>query len=133
MAASDVAPLSQRMRDHAIVAGSIGAYSQAIHAARHGVPVLHGAFFGGAACATIAASFIGTRHLLLQGQWHEDREGVSGLAASIVGGSFALVANPRMVGHAAGYCFLGGCMLHYAHRWWLHYRLAWQMGWRLGD
>eukprot|EP00966_Prymnesium_polylepis_P221332 5120138-Prymnesium_polylepis.1 len=130
----DVPPLQERLRDNAIVASTCGGTYRAIHAARHGAPIVPSALMTAATWGALSAGFIGLRHLILQERWHEDREAVTGMALGVVGGGYsALAMSPRIAGHMALGCFFGGCGLHYAHRWWLHYRLAWDMGWRVGD
>lgn len=130
----EVAPLMERMRDYGILAGTLGGCLRAIHTARHDVPIILSAIWSSGTCAALAATFIGLRHVILQGRWQEDREMISGLALGVVGGGYAIPwMSTRAAGHVALGCFLGGCVAHYAHRWWLHYRLAWNMGWRIGD
>ena len=130
----EVAPVAERIRDYGGIFGACGASLRAMHAAAHNAPVVLPALLSGATWAGLMASFIGLRHLIMQEGYHEDREGVTGLALGIVSGGYTAVAiHPRLTGRAALFGFAGGCGLHYAHRWWLHYRLAWNMGWRPGD
>ena len=118
-------PLAERARDYAIVVGGSGAFAGACATTVHHGSAFRGAAFVGVPAATIAASFIGLRHLLLQGQFENDKEAVSGLAAGILGlGLGTLRAGPQ-VGATAGFgAFCAGCVLHHAHRWWLHARLV---------
>jgi hypothetical protein len=125
---ADVRPLSVRARDYALVAAALGGTFQATHAARHDAPILISAartsFIFGAA----AASFIGLRHAMLKGQWEDDREGISGMAAGIVGGTIATLGwGPRFGSTAGAGCLVAGAALHYVHRWWLHGRLWLQL------
>ena len=95
---------------------------------RHHVSAFTGAAAAGSLGAFYAASFIGLRHLIIQGNWREDREAVSGLAAGMLAGtSRALTDGPRVGALAGMYWFIGGCAAHHAHRYWLYYRL--RQGW----
>ena len=68
--------------------------------------------------AVASSCFLGVRALLIQDDWANDREGVSGMAAAIVGGSFAgLHAGRRAALPVSAGCFAAGFTLHYAHRW----------------
>jgi len=121
----EVRPVHIRIRDYAIVGGSAGALAGAIRRAVLDLPVLEGAAWISVHWAAAAGSFIGLRHLLVRGDWREDREVVSGMAASAVGaGSALLHRQPKMMGHMAIYGFFGGCAAHFSHRWWLRWRLA---------
>ena len=115
-----------RLRDNAIVASSCGAFLGACMATRQHASAFSGMMYGGAAGAALATSFIGLRHGLIQGRWEEDREVVSGLSAATIGAvATALRPNssPPAIARSGLNWFLGGCALHYAHRWWLYYRL----------
>ena len=126
--APEVRPLPDRARDYAVAAGVCGGLAGACGAARHGAPVLVGGFHTAMQCGAISAAFIGLRALLLQDRWEEDREGVSGLAAGIIGGGTTALRHGSRAGIIVGAgSFAAGASLHYLHRWWLHTRVAWNM------
>lgn len=123
--ASEPRPLTARARDYAILGGGVGGFVGACMATRHHASAFGGAAVAGAASAALAASFIGLRHAIVQGQFEQDREAVSGLAAGSLGLFVRTVQAGPQAGGAAGFgCFIAGCTLHHAHRWWLQARLA---------
>ena len=120
-----VRPLSERARDVAGACGACGALTGACLAAQSETLILGGALYGGTGAAALGGSFVALRHGLLQGRWEQDREGVSGLAAGVIGLILGTARGGRRVGAQLGIVtFFGGCGLHYAHRWWLHWRLT---------
>ena len=120
--------MQERARDYAIVAAASGGALAAINAGYHGAPVLMNGIKAAALYGAGAASFIGLRHLMLDGRWHEDREGISGLAACLVGGMFGTLRGGVAQGKRSGAAgLLVGCAGHYVHRWWLHARLHVQL------
>ena len=117
-------PVIDRARDYALLTGAAGSIIGACVAARHDAPMLSSVITVGGGGAALAAGFIGLRHALLQDQWEKDNEAVSGLSAAALGATTAtFLAGPRAGTNAAFVCFVGGGVLHYAHRWWLHVRL----------
>ena len=128
LAAAPVRPVIERVRDYAIVGGVTGGIYGACVAARHEAPILLATACTGGGVAFLAGSFIGLRHALIQGRWEEDNELVSGVTAGALGFvTVSLMSNPRAGARAAALCTLGGSVLHYAHRWWLHARVV--KGW----
>ena len=111
-------PLSERVLDYGIISGMCGGTYGAMSAARHGSSVLLGTLWIGGHWVFASSCFLGVRTLLIQDNWANDREGVSGIAAAITGGCFAgLHAGRRAVPRACAGCFVGGFAMHYAHRW----------------
>ena len=111
-------PLMERVRDYGAISGGCGAVYGAMAAARQGVPMLGATVWIGGHWAVASSCFLGVRALLIQDDWANDREGVSGMAAAIVGGSFAgLHAGRRAALPVSAGCFAAGFTLHYAHRW----------------
>ena len=79
----------------------------------------------GSGSAALAASFIGLRHTILQGDFRTDTEVVSGIALGTLAACVrTLVAGRQAGATAGGVWFVGGCALHHAHRYWLNYRLT---------
>ena len=119
-----VGPVLERARDFAIAAGGPGSVIGACVAARHEASILTGVVALGGGTAALAAAFIGLRHALLQDRWEQDSEVVSAFAAGALGGTTGLAFSTPTAGVRVGILsFVGGGMLHYAHRWWLHFRL----------
>lgn len=126
-----VRSLPERALDYAMLSGAGGGFVGACMVTRHHISAWKGAAGLGGASALLGASFIGLRHALLQGDFSQDREAVSGLAA----GGLAMVvrtiiAGPQSGGLAGALFFTAGCAGHHAHRYWLNYRLS--HGWDLG-
>ena len=123
-----VRPLSERVRDTAIVTGAVGGMFGACVAAykhSHIGPVLGGTAMAGATSAALGSAFIGLRHALIQGDFRKDSEVVTGLSMGLIALTTRLVsAGPRPAAFSGGAFFAGGCALHHAHRYWLHYRLT---------
>ena len=120
-----VRPLGARARDYALVCGAAGCVAGAAQRAAYELPVLAGGVRVGVHWACAAAAFVGLRHVLTRGEWREDREVVSGIAASAVGAGSALMrGQPRQAPHLAIGGFFGASAAHFAHRWWLRYRIA---------
>ena len=120
-----VRPLAERARDYAIVSGASGAFIGACVATRQHISAFRGALFVGSCSAALACTFIGLRHAILMGDFTQDREAVSGLAAGVM--AFAtrfVIAGPQAGAVAGGMFFVGGCAAHHAHRWWLLWRLT---------
>ena len=119
-----VRPLAERACDTAIFCGGIGSFVGAcISTFRFGT-VVYGIAVAGVGSAAMGASFIGLRHAIVQGDFEQDAEPVTGLAM----GTIATVATTISSGSRAGALsggvwFMGGCALHHAHRYWLAYRL----------
>jgi len=120
-------PVWDRARDHAAVFGACGALTGACVAARNDAPVLVNALQFGMPAALTAATFVGLRHALLQGQWEQDREAVSGLAAGALGVAIGSMRSPAWGARLGAASFVGGSLLHYAHRWWLRSELERQL------
>lgn len=119
-----VRPFEERLRDSALAAGALGSFVGACLAARHERSLISGVAWPGASAALLVAAFIGLREAQLQGRWEEDREGVSGLAAGVIGCAIFSKTHGAKAGARAGLAgMFGGAALHYAHRWWLHARL----------
>ena len=124
-------PLLERARDYAIVSGASGGLLGACLSARHHASAVSGALFLGTASGFLSASFIGLRHALIQGDFSQDREAVSGLASGTIAMAVrTVVAGPKSGATAGAFFFFAGCAGHHAHRWWLHLRLT--RNWRLG-
>lgn len=120
-----VRPLAERARDYAIVSGASGALLGACVATRQHISAFRGAFFVGSCSAVLASTFIGLRHAMTMGDFNQDREVVSGLAAGVMAFSTRFViAGPQAGAVAGGMFFVGGCAAHHAHRWWLLWRLT---------
>lgn len=118
-------PVVERVCDYAALTGSMGGLVGACVAARHEVPILRYMLTVGGGSALLAGSFIGLRHTLLQGRWEQDSEAVSGFTAGTLGLFTVTLLSGAQAGARAGVaCAVGGGALHYAHRWWLHARLA---------
>ena len=125
----DVRPLPDRARDCALAAGGVGAVWGATVAAAEGGAIPHGAAWVGSRWAAAAAAFIGLRHLILQGDWRNDREAVSAVAAAAVGGGAAALQRAwRRLRIVSAVSFVTGFGGHYLHRWWLRARLDWIEG-----
>lgn len=111
-------PLSERVLDYGIISGMFGGTYGAMSAARQGSSLLLGTLWVGGHWVVATSCFLGVRTLLIQDDWANDREGVSGMAAAITGAGIAgLHAGPRAVPRACAGCFVGGFVMHYAHRW----------------
>ena len=111
-------PLSERVLDYGILSGFCGGTYGAMSAARRGSSVLLGTLWIGGHWVLASSCFLGVRALLIQDNWANDREGVSGMAAAITGSFFAgMHAGPRAVPRACAGCFVGGFAMHWAHRW----------------
>lgn len=124
-AAPPVRPLTERARDSAAIGGACGSMVGACLAARHEASLLGGALYFGGGWAALGVSFVALRHVILQGQFEDDREGVSGLAAGVIAITGGTARLGRKWGARLGIAaFFGGCTAHYAHRWWLHARLG---------
>ena len=124
-------PLTERALDYAIICGASGGFVGACMTTRHHLSAFSGALGLGGACAVLGASFIGLRHAIVQGDFSNDTEVVSGLAA----GSLAVVvrtvvAGPRSGSIGGAFWFCAGCAGHHAHRYWLNLRL--NRGYNLG-
>lgn len=120
-----VRPVVERVRDYAILYGAVGGLVGACVSARHEVPMLRYTLAVGGVSGTLAGMFIGLRHALLQDRWEQDSEVVSGFTAGALGMvTMTLLSGPQAGARAGVTCFIGGGLLHYAHRWWLHARLA---------
>lgn len=123
-----VRPLFDRCRDYAAVCGTSGAVAGACLATKQHASAFGGALYVGIYTAGLTAGFIGMRHALVQGQWEQDKEAVSGLAAgSLAMAVRTLEAGPRSGCLAGGFFFFTGCIGHHIHRYWLQLRL--QKGW----
>ena len=119
-----VRPLPVRLRDYALIAGPLGGLGGACLAARHQTSLIGGTARLGSAAALLTTAFVGLREAQLQGHWEQDREGVSGLAAGVLGLAVFGLRFGGKAGARAGIAgMFGGSALHYAHRWWLHARL----------
>lgn len=117
-------PFAERVRDYSAIAAYLGGTYGAATAAKHGAPLLGGAVWIGGHWVLVTGSFLGIRELLIQDRWERDREGVSGLAAAIIGGGVAAAhLGRRAAAPVSAGCFVGGCALHYAHRWFLRFRM----------
>ena len=111
-------PLSERVVDYGILSGICGGTYGAMRAARHGSSTLIAALWVGGHWVLASSCFLGARELLIQGDWANDREGVSGMAAAITGGGFAgLYVGRKAIPRACAGFFVGGFAMHYAHRW----------------
>ena len=120
-----VRPVVERVRDYAILSGAVGGLVGACVSARHDVPMLRYSLAIGGVSGTLAGMFIGLRHALLQDRWEQDSEAISGFTAGALGMvTMTLLSGPQAGARAGVACFIGGGFLHYAHRWWLHARLA---------
>jgi hypothetical protein len=120
-----VRPVLERVRDYAIVAGGSGGLLGACLAARHGASMFVSIGLFGGSTAAAASGFIGLRYALLQDRWEEDVEAVSGLAAGAIGGiAGGFAGGARGAARTGMVCFFAGGALHFAHRWWLHWRLS---------
>jgi hypothetical protein len=123
-----IRPLQDRARDYGILVGGGGSIIGACLSTHQHASAFVGALYGASVGGVLAASFIGLRHALLQGRFEDDREAVSGLAAGTIALTVRTVtAGPRSGAIAGTTWFVGGCVLHHAHRWWLHHRLV--KGW----
>jgi len=116
------------MLDWALVAGAAGGLYGATVAALHGGELFRSTLYVGAHWAGAASGFIGVRHLLLQDNWHNDREAISAMSATIVAtASLALKGDQRVIQRFLKPTILaslfGGFVGHYFHRWWLRQRL----------
>ena len=111
-------PLSERVVDYGILSGICGGTYGAMRAARHGSSTLIAALWVGGHWVLASSCFLGARELLIQDDWANDREGVSGMAAAITGGGFAgLYVGRKAIPRACAGFFVGGFAMHYAHRW----------------
>ena len=111
-------PLSERVVDYGILSGICGGTYGAMRAARHGSSTLIAALWVGGHWVLASSCFLGARELLIQDDWANDREGVSGMAAAITGGGFAgLYVGRKAIPRACAGFFVGGFVMHYAHRW----------------
>ena len=111
-------PLSERVVDYGILSGICGGTYGAMRAARHGSSTLLAALWVGGHWVLASSCFLGARELLIQDDWANDREGVSGMAAAITGGGFAgLYVGRKAVPRVCAGFFVGGFAMHYAHRW----------------
>ena len=106
------------MVDYGILSGICGGTYGAMRAARHGSSTLIAALWVGGHWVLASSCFLGARELLIQDDWANDREGVSGMAAAITGGGFAgLYVGRKAIPRACAGFFVGGFAMHYAHRW----------------
>ena len=120
-----VRPLGERARDAAIFAGGVGAFFGACAATLQHASAFTGMAVVGGGSAAAAASFVGMRHAIVQGDFRQDNEVVSGLAMGTIAlVSRTLARGPRAGAFSGGAWFVGGCSLHHAHRYWLNWRLA---------
>ena len=111
-------PLSERVVDYGILSSICGGTYGAMRAARHGSSTLIAALWVGGHWVLASSCFLGARELLIQDDWANDREGVSGMAAAITGGGFAgLYVGRKAIPRACAGFFVGGFAMHYAHRW----------------
>ena len=120
-----VRPLPERARDSAIFAGGIGAFAGACFSTLRHSSAFWGMALAGSGAAAFAAGFVGLRHLIVAGDFRQDSEVVSGMALGTLGMGIRTLAAGRQAGAYAGATwFVGGCVLHHAHRYWLHWRLT---------
>lgn len=104
--------------DYGVLSAMCGATYGGMTAARHGSSVLVGSLWIGGHWVLASSCFLGVRALLVQDNWANDREGVSGIAAAITGGGFAgLHAGRQAALRVSAGCFVGGFTMHYMHRW----------------
>ena len=107
-------PLLERARDYAIVSGASGGLLGACMSTRHHASAMSGALFLGTASGFLGASFIGLRHALIQGDFSQDREAVSGLAAGTIAMAVrTVVAGPKSGATAGAFFFFAGCAGHH--------------------
>ena len=120
-----VRPLPERARDSAIFAGGIGGFAGAcVSTLRHSSAFM-GMALGATSSAAFAVGFVSLRHLIVGGDFRQDQEIVSGMALGTLGMGIRTMAAGRQAGAFAGATwFAAGCTLHYAHRYWLNWRLA---------
>ena len=120
-----VRPLSERARDTAIVTGGVGGFCGACAATLRFTSAFWGLAVVGSSSAALGASFIGLRHVIVNGDFRQDSEVVSGIAMGTLAALAAIATSGRKVAAVTGSVwFVGGCISHYAHRHWLHYRLT---------
>ena len=88
-------PFVERLRDYTALAAYMGGVYGAAVAAKHGAPLLGGAVWVGGHWVLATGGFLSIRELIIQDRWERDAEGVSGLAAAIVGGSLGALRHGR--------------------------------------
>jgi len=120
-----VRPLAERALDTAIFTGGIGGFAGACVSTYCFGSVAYGVIALGGFAAVTSATFIGLRHAITQGDFRQDSEVVSGMAAGTIASVQTALSTglPRAGAFAGGVGFVGGCALHHAHRHWLLYRL----------
>lgn len=122
-----VRPLVERARDASIATGGSGAFAGACIWAYKGRSALLGAAVWGSSLAALGGAFVGLRYAIIGGDFRQDKEVVTGLAMGMLAsGTIAPTVSPRAGAFAGGAGFVGGCLMHYAHRYWLHFR--WSRG-----